>query len=379
MTQFNTKLVHGPQLQTDQAGAIVLPLYQSAMFRFAPDGQENHWDYARSGNPTREYLERQIATLENGDAGFAFSSGVAAIATVLAIFPNGSHFIIGDSLYSGTDRLINQYFAQHGLAFTAVDTRDLAAVEAAIRPETKAIFFETFSNPLLKVSSVKAISALAKAHHLTTIVDNTFLTPYYQRPLDLGADIVLHSATKYLGGHGDLIAGLVVSAHPELSEKLAFLQNTIGAILSPVDCSLVSRGIATLAVRLDRETANAQAVAEFLNQHPDVSHVYYPGLPSDPGHALAQQETTGASGLLSIKLADNIDPLKFVNSTKVFDFADSLGTVSSLVKLPWFKLPEEKRADSGLTPQHVRIAIGLEDQQDLIDDLAQALVAAEKK
>ncbi|TLF36206.1 aminotransferase class I/II-fold pyridoxal phosphate-dependent enzyme [Lacticaseibacillus zeae] len=379
MTQFNTKLVHGPQLQTDQAGAIVPPLYQSAMFRFAPDGQETHWDYARSGNPTREYLERQIATLENGDAGFAFSSGVAAIATVLAIFPNGSHFIVGDSLYSGTDRLINQYFAQHGLTFTAVDTRDLAAVEAAIRPETKAIFFETFSNPLLKVSSVKAISALAKAHHLITIVDNTFLTPYYQRPLDLGADIVLHSATKYLGGHGDLIAGLVVSARPDLSEKLAFLQNTIGAILSPVDCSLVSRGIATLAVRLDRETANAQAVAEFLNQHHDVSHVYYPGLPSDPGYALAQQETTGASGLLSVKLADNIDPLKFVNSTKVFDFADSLGTVSSLVKLPWFKLPEEKRAGSGLTPQHVRIAIGLEDQQDLIDDLAQALVAAEKK
>lgn len=379
MTQFNTKLVHGPQLQTDQAGAIVPPLYQSAMFRFAPDGQETHWDYARSGNPTREYLERQIATLENGDAGFAFSSGVAAIATVLAIFPNGSHFIIGDSLYSGTDRLINQYFAQHGLTFTAVDTRDLAAVEAAIRTETKAVFFETFSNPLLKVSNVKAISALAKAHHLTTIVDNTFLTPYYQRPLNLGADIVLHSATKYLGGHGDLIAGLVVSAHPDLSEKLAFLQNTIGAILSPLDCSLVSRGIATLAVRLDRETANAQAVAEFLNQHPDVTHVYYPGLPSDPGYALAQQETTGASGLLSIKLADNIDPLKFVNSTKVFDFADSLGTVSSLVKLPWFKLPEEKRAGSGLTPQHVRIAIGLEDQQDLIDDLAQALVAAEKK
>ncbi|KLI75022.1 MULTISPECIES: trans-sulfuration enzyme family protein [Lacticaseibacillus] len=379
MTQFNTKLVHGPQLQTDQAGAIVPPLYQSAMFRFAPDGQETHWDYARSGNPTREYLERQIATLENGDAGFAFSSGAAAIATVLAIFPNGSHFIIGDSLYSGTDRLINQYFSQHGLTFTAVDTRDLAAVEAAIRPETKAIFFETFSNPLLKVSSVKAISALAKAHHLITIVDNTFLTPYYQRPLDLGADIVLHSATKYLGGHGDLIAGLVVSAHPDLSEKLAFLQNTIGAILSPVDCSLVSRGIATLAVRLDRETANAQAVAEFLNQHPDVAHVYYPGLPSDPGYALAQQETTGASGLLSVKLADNIDPLKFVNSTKVFDFADSLGTVSSLVKLPWFKLPEEKRAGSGLTPQHVRIAIGLEDHQDLIDDLAQALVAAEKK
>ncbi|PTU92493.1 cystathionine beta-lyase [Lacticaseibacillus casei] len=374
MTQFNTKLVHGPQLQTDQAGAIVPPLYQSAMFRFAPDGQETHWDYARSGNPTREYLERQIATLENGDAGFAFSSGVAAIATVLAIFPNGSHFIIGDSLCSGTDRLINQYFAQHGLTFTAVDTRDLAAVEAAIRPETKAIFFETFSNPLLKVSSVKAISALAKAHHLTTIVDNTFLTPYYQWPLDLGADIVLHSATKYLGGHGDLIAGLVVSAHPDLSEKLAFLQNTIGAILSPLDCSLVSRGIATLAVRLDRETANAQAVAEFLNQHPDVAHVYYPGLPSDPGYALAQQETTGASGLLSIKLADNIDPLKFVNSTKVFDFADSLGTVSSLVKLP-----EEKRAGSGLTPQHVRIAIGLEDQQDLIGDLAQALAAAEKK
>ncbi|ARY90682.1 MULTISPECIES: trans-sulfuration enzyme family protein [Lacticaseibacillus] len=379
MTQFNTKLVHGPQLQTDQAGAIVPPLYQSAMFRFAPDGQETHWDYARSGNPTREYLERQIATLENGDAGFAFSSGVAAITTVLAIFPNGSHFIIGDSLYSGTDRLINQYFSRHGLTFTAVDTRDLAAVEAAIRPETKAIFFETFSNPLLKVSSVKAISALAKAHHLITIVDNTFLTPYYQRPLDLGADIVLHSATKYLGGHGDLIAGLVVSARPDLSEKLAFLQNTIGAILSPLDCSLVSRGIATLAVRLDRETANAQAVAEFLNQHPDVSHVYYPGLPSDPGYALAQQETTGASGLLSIKLADNIDPLKFVNSTKVFDFADSLGTVSSLVKLPWFKLPEEKRAGSGLTPQHVRVAIGLEDQQDLIDDLAQALAAAEKK
>ncbi|WP_424320893.1 trans-sulfuration enzyme family protein [Lacticaseibacillus chiayiensis] len=379
MTQFNTKLVHGPQLQTDQAGAIVPPIYQSAMFRFAPDGQETRWDYARSGNPTREYLERQIATLENGDAGFAFSSGVAAIATVLAIFPNGSHFIIGDSLYSGTDRLINQYFAQHGLSFTAVDTRDLKAVAAAIRPETKAIFFETFSNPLLKVSSVKAISALAKTHHLLTIVDNTFLTPYYQRPLELGADIVLHSATKYLGGHGDLIAGLVVSAHPDLSKKLAFLQNTIGAILSPLDCSLVTRGIATLAVRLDRETANAQAVAEFLDQHPDVAHVYYPGLPSDPGYALAQQETTGASGLLSIKLADNIDPLKFVNSTKVFDFADSLGTVSSLVKLPWFKLPEEKRTGSGLTPQHVRIAIGLEDQQDLIDDLAQALKAAEKR
>ena len=207
MTQFNTKLVHGPQLQTDKAGAIVPPVYQSAMYRFAPDGGTSDWDYARSSNPTRDYLERQIATLENGDAGFAFSSGVAAIATVLAIFPDGSHFIIGDSLYSGTDRLLNQYFAQHGLTFTPVDPRDLTAVEAAVRPETKAIFFETFSNPLLTVSSVKAISALAKAHNLLTIVDNTFLTPYYQRPLDLGADIVLHSATKYIGGHGDLIAG----------------------------------------------------------------------------------------------------------------------------------------------------------------------------
>ena len=379
MTHFNTKLVHGPQLQTDKAGAIVPPVYQSAMYRFAPDGGTSDWDYARSSNPTRDYLERQIATLENGDAGFAFSSGVAAIATVLAIFPDGSHFIIGDSLYSGTDRLLNQYFAQHGLTFTPVDPRDLTAVEAAVRPETKAIFFETFSNPLLKVSSVKAISTLAKAHDLLTIVDNTFLTPYYQRPLDLGADIVLHSATKYIGGHGDLIAGLVVSASPEISEKIGFLQNTIGAILAPLDCSLVCRGIATLAVRLDRETSNAQAVAEFLEQHPDVAHVYYPGLKSDPGYALAQQETTGASGLLSIKLADNIDSIKFVNSTKVFDFADSLGTVSSLVKLPWFKLPEEKRSTSGLTPQHVRIAIGLEDQQDLIDDLAQALTAAEKK
>lgn len=377
MTDFNTKLVHGIPVGDNQTGAVVPPIYQSTTFAYPQADAKVRWDYTRSGNPTREYLEKEIAYLEDGDAGFAFSSGLATISTVFSIFDRDDHIIIGDSVYGGTYRLLNDYFTKHGLSFTTVDTRDLDAIKAAIQPNTRAIYFETLSNPLLKVTSVKKVSALAKEHGLLTIVDNTFLTPYLQQPLNLGADIVIHSATKYLGGHSDVLAGLVVTKAPALSQQVGYLQNALGPTLAPEAANLVRRGIETLSLRMDREQQNALAIAEHLEASPLVSSVHYPGLKQDPNYQIAQEELNGAGGVLSFELADNGDADRFVNHLKLFTLAVSLGSVASLAELPWTmthaELPVAARKASGLSPQLIRLAIGVESVRDLIEDLDQAL------
>ncbi|MFD1431124.1 trans-sulfuration enzyme family protein [Lacticaseibacillus yichunensis] len=382
MTKFNTRLVHGTPLNDNNTGAINPPVYTTSTFEFPNAESDVRWDYSRSGNPTREFLEKQVADLEEGAAAFAFSSGLAAIHGTLTIFAPGDHIIVGDTVYGGTWRLINGYFAKHGLSFTAVDTRDLAAVEAAIQPNTKAIYFETFTNPLLHVTDVRKIAALAKKHDLLTIVDNTFLTPYLQQPLTLGADIVLHSATKYLGGHSDLVAGIVVTKTAELGAQIYFAQNGLGGVLSPRDAELVRRGIETLAVRMDREDANAQAIAEFFHDSETATVVHYPGLPDDPDHAVAASETNGYGAVLSVELAPSIDASRFVDELKLFRLAVSLGSVSSLAELPYTmthaELPVADRLAVGITPQLVRLAVGLEDIEDLLGDIKQALAKATK-
>lgn len=382
MTKFDTRLIHGPFVDDNNTGAIYTPIYTSTTFQFPTATSTTRWDYTRSGNPTRDYLEQQVADLENGIAGFAFASGIAAIHAAFSLFKPGDHIIIGDSIYGGTWRLLHNYFIEHGINITAVDTQDIDAIEAAINPNTKAVYFETFTNPLLRVTSVKNVAALAKKHGLLTIVDNTFLTPYLQKPLDLGADIVLHSATKYLNGHSDVLAGIIVTKTKELAEQIYFIQNALGGVLSPRDADLVRRGIETLGVRIDREQANAQVLAEFFRDSDTAEKVCYPGLPGTIDYDIAQAETTGASAVFSIYLDPQYDAEQFVNHLDLFQLAVSLGSVSSLVELPYLmthaELPVADRLAAGVTPQLIRFSIGLEDSEDLIADIQQALEASKK-
>lgn len=380
MTGFNTKLIHGQNVNDNQTGAVNVPVYNSSTYAYPDVNGKVRWDYARSGNPTREYLEKQIALLEHGSNGFAFASGMAAIHAAFAIFKNGDHVLIGDQIYGGTYRLINDYFKTRGLSFTAVNTQDLEAVEAAIQPNTKAIYFEPITNPLLEVTSVKAIAQVAKQHNILTIVDNTFLTPYLQQPLDLGADVVVHSATKYLGGHSDVIAGLVVTKTEELGKQIYFIQNALGGVLSPENANLVRRGIQTLSVRMDRQQENAAKLIEFLSSREEVAKIYYPGIKGSKDHAVAATECDGFGGVFSFELRDDVNAATFINSLQLIRLAVSLGAVESLAELPYemshAELPPEERLAAGITPQLIRISVGIEDADDLINDLEQALTTA---
>lgn len=377
MSEFDTQLVHGTPQHDNDTGAVNVPIYASSTFIFPTVDSQVKWDYARSGNPTRNYLEDQVATLEGGAKGFAFSSGLAAIHATLAIFSPGDHIIIGNTVYGGTFRLINQFFKRWHLEFTAVDTQDAEAVEAAVQPNTKAVYFETFTNPLLKVTSVKAIANIAKAHHLLTIVDNTFLTPYLQRPLTLGADIVVHSATKYLGGHSDVVAGIVVAKTQELADRIYFNQNGIGAVLSPENSAQIRRGIQTLAVRLDRHLSNTAKIVDFLQSRDEIEKIYYPGIPGSKDYEIAKDETNGFGGIVSFELKRGLDAKKFVESLNLIQLAVSLGAVESLIELPYkmthAELSEKEQLAVGITHQLVRLSVGIEDPKDLINDLAQGL------
>lgn len=377
MTEFNTKLVHGKPQNDNNTGAVNVPVYNSSTYIYPSVEAKVKYDYARSGNPTRNYLEEQVAGLENGYRGFAFSSGSAAIHAVLAIFKPGDHIIIGEEIYGGTFRLINEFLKRWQLEFTAVDTQNPAEIEAAIKPNTKAIYFENFTNPLLHVTSVKSTAKVAQKHHILTIVDNTFLSPYLQRPLDLGADIVIHSATKYLSGHSDVIAGMVVAKDKELADRIYFNQNAIGSTLSPEDSNLVRRGIQTLAVRMDRHLANSQKIVEFLQSRKEIAKIYYPGIAGSKDHEIAEQEADGYGGIVSFELADGLDSTKFVEGTKLIQLAVSLGAVESLIELPYkmthAELSPEEQLKAGITHQLVRLSVGIEDAKDLIADLAQSL------
>ncbi|MFT8950560.1 MAG: PLP-dependent aspartate aminotransferase family protein, partial [Liquorilactobacillus hordei] len=361
----------------NNTGAVNVPIYNSSTYIFPKVDAKVRWDYARSGNPTRNSLEDQIAELEEGYQGFAFSSGLAAIHSVFSIFSPGDHIIIGDTVYGGTFRLINQIFKKWHLDFTAVNTQDVTAVKNALKENTKAIYFETFSNPLLRVTSVKEISKIAKQNKLLTIVDNTFLTPYLQKPLKLGADIVIHSATKYLGGHSDVIAGVVVAKNKELAEQIYFNQNGIGAVLSPESSNLIRRGIQTLVVRMDRHLSNTEKIVEFLQSRQEIKRIYFPGLPETKDYEIASKEVEGFGGLVSFELQDGLDAIKFVESLTLIQLAVSLGAVESLIELPYkmthAELSRKEQEEIGITPQLVRLAVGIESPNDLIADIQQGL------
>ncbi|MCP0887880.1 PLP-dependent aspartate aminotransferase family protein [Ligilactobacillus sp. WILCCON 0076] len=383
MTRFLTDLVHGKKQNDNVTGAVNVPVYTSTTYAY-PSAQANvEYDYSRSGNPTRRFLEEQIALLEGGVAGFAFSSGVAAIHAVLATFKAGDHIIIGKQIYGGTFRLINEFFAKWNLEVTPVDTRNIAEIKKAIKVNTKAIYFEPFTNPLLQVSSVKQIARVAKENNLLTIVDNTFLTPYLQKPLALGADIVIHSATKYISGHSDVVAGLVVVNSKELAQKVYFNQNAIGSVLSPENANLVRRGLQTLGVRMDRHLANAAKVVDFLQTSVAIKKIYYPGIAGTKDHEIAVNECNGFGGLVTFEVAENVDPEVFVNNLKLIQLAVSLGAVESLIELPCkmthAELSQEEQQKVGITPQLIRLSVGIEDISDLLADIKQALQKATVK
>jgi cystathionine beta-lyase len=372
-----TQLIHS--IPTDPlTGALSVPIYQTSTFEQDAPGVNRGYDYARSNNPTRAALENLVATLEKGAAASAFSSGLAAIDAVVKLLQTDDEIIAVDDIYGGAFRLFTQVYEKFGIKVTYVDTTNASNVYDAITPKTKLIWLETPTNPTLKVSDIGAIAKIAKAHSILLCVDNTFASPALQQPLALGADLVVHSATKYLGGHSDLIAGIVVARDKELGEKIKFLQNATGAILGPFDSWLVIRGIETLHLRIQQHCRNAQAVAEFLETHPSVDQVFYPGLPSHPNHAIAKKQATGFGGIVSFTLKDDTEAaaIKFVTSTQYFKLAESLGGIKSLISHPanmtHKSIPAEKRRSAGVSDSLIRLSVGLEDAPDLVHDLEQA-------
>jgi cystathionine gamma-synthase/cystathionine beta-lyase len=359
-----------------RTGAVTIPIYQTATFRHPGLGKSTGYDYTRSGNPTRQALEEGIARLDGGTRGFAYSSGMAAIANLLLLFRKGDHLIVTEDLYGGTYRLFEQIFRQYDLCFTYVDTSDINAVEAAIRPETRGLFVESLTNPLLKVADVRGLAALCKEKGMLCIVDNTFLTPYLQQPLVLGADITVYSATKYLAGHNDTVAGLAVAKDPELAERVYFLQNSVGAVLGPQDSWLVIRGMKTLGVRLDRQQENALRIAEWLNGHPKVRKVFYPGLDGHPGNMVLRSQARGAGAMIAFEVVEHSLVEKLLMKTEIISFAESLGGVETLITFPEVQthadiLPEIRQR-LGINNVLLRLSVGIEDVNDLINDLAMA-------
>ncbi len=362
----------------DQTGGISFPIYPSATYRHPGVGQSTGYDYTRSNNPTREVLEEAFAELEGGARGLAFSSGMAALTTLFLHFSSGDHLVVSEDLYGGTYRVLDQVFGKFGISTTYVDTTATAAVAAAINANTKALLVETPGNPLLGVADIRALAQLSKQHGLLFVVDNTFLTPILQRPLALGADVVIHSATKYMGGHSDLCAGALVAKDAELGERLYFLQNSTGAILPPQDCWLLIRSLKTLPLRMERHCASALRVAQWLQQHPQVESIYYPGLPGHPGHDLSTQQAAGFGGMLSFRVTSSRLAERALEKLQLISFAESLGGVESLMTLPAVQthadVPEAERQRLGICNRLLRLSVGLEDPDDLIADLAQALL-----
>ncbi|WP_298470707.1 bifunctional cystathionine gamma-lyase/homocysteine desulfhydrase [uncultured Psychrobacillus sp.] len=372
-----TKLIHAGIVGDEATGAVSTPIYQVSTYKQEAVGKFKGYEYSRTGNPTRHALEVLISDLEGGVAGFAFSSGMAATSSIMMLFSKGDHVLLTDDVYGGTFRVISKVLNRFGIDSTFVDTGDLSNVEAAIQENTKAIFLETPTNPLLKVTDIEAIAKYAKEKGLLTIVDNTFMTPYFQQPIALGADIVVHSATKYLGGHSDVVAGLAVVNSEELASELHFVQNSVGAVLGPQDSWLLMRGIKTLGLRMEEHNESAQRIAEFLNDHDAVGKVFYPGLSSHPGHDLMQKQATGFGGMISFDVGSAEKADELLAKLKYFTLAESLGAVESLISVParmtHASIPSERRAELGITDGLVRISVGIEDVEDLIEDLEQAL------
>ncbi|TGU72248.1 PLP-dependent transferase [Geomonas terrae] len=359
-----------------RTGAVTVPIYQTATFRHPGLGQSTGYDYSRSGNPTRQALEEGMARLEGGSRGFAYASGMAAITSLMFLFERGDHLVVTEDLYGGSYRLFEKLFQQFGLSFSYVDTSDVELVRQAIRPNTRALFVESLTNPLLKVADVAALAALCKEKGMLCIVDNTFLTPYLVRCLDLGADITVYSGSKYLSGHNDTVCGLVAVKDAALAEKVYFHQNGAGAVLGPQDSWLTIRGIKTLTIRMERQQENALALALWLKEHPGVGRVYYPGLPEHPGHDLMQRQCTGFGAMIAFEVARPELVERLLMKTRLISFAESLGGVESLITFPKVQTHADIEPETlqrlGINDLLLRLSVGIEDKDDLIADLAQA-------
>jgi O-succinylhomoserine (thiol)-lyase len=376
--KFSTKAVHAGQEPDPTTGAVMVPIYQTATYAQTGIGEHKGYEYARTGNPTRTALEACIAALEKGRYGLAFASGLAAEQAVLSLLSSGDHIVASDDLYGGTYRLFESIMRRYNVETSYVATNALADYEKAIRPNTKLFWLETPTNPLLRLADIRAIANLAHQHNIQLVVDNTFSSPYFQQPLDLGADMVVHSTTKYINGHSDVIGGMVVMNDQEVYQKLKFYQNAAGAVPGPFDAWLTLRGVKTLAVRMRQHAENAYLIARFLSEHPRVEKVYYPGLPSHPDHELAKRQMSGFGGMVSFLLKGSLaDVNKTVRRFKVFTFAESLGGIESLVCHPASMthgaIPANIREASGLTDTLLRLSVGIEDSEDLLADLDQAL------
>ena len=372
-----TLLIHGGIDGDAATGAVNVPIYQTSTYRQRALGENTGWEYSRTGNPTRAALEALISDLEGGTRGFAFASGMAAISAVLSLFKSGDRILISKNVYGGTFRVLDKVFKQFGLGYALADTDDASALDAAITPDVKAILVESPANPLLTVTDLAAAASVAKRRGILTIVDNTFMTPYLQKPLALGADIVVHSATKYLGGHSDVVSGLVVTNHPEIAERLAFVQNAVGGVLGPFDSFLLIRGIKTLAVRMDQHVANAESLAARLATHPEVSRVWYPGLKDFPGHDIQFRQAKNGGAMISFELADGKDHREFFRTLRLVTLAESLGGVESLVCHPasmtHASIPKETREKVGITDRLIRLSVGIEDVDDIWSDVENAI------
>ena len=383
MTQFKkveSAVIHAGIYGDQYTKSVNVPIYQTSTYGQPALYEKGSWEYSRSGNPTRAALEKLVADLEHGSAAFGFASGMAAITAVFQLFNSGDKILLCANVYGGTFRLLDTVFKQFKLNFECVDTSDLSKVDEKITEDVKAIYVETPSNPLLNITDLKAVADLAHKHQILSIVDNTFLTPYLQQPLDFGIDIVIHSATKYLGGHSDVVAGLVVVNSQELADKVYFVQNTAGAIVGPFDAFLLLRGIKTLAVRLDRHCENAQKLAEFLDKTDGVTKVYYPGLKTHQGYEIHQRQAKNGGAMISFELDDKHDVKKFFSALDTILLAESLGGVESLICHPasmtHAALSEEEQLKAGITKNLIRFSVGIEAFEDLRDDLDNAIKAS---
>ena len=377
--RFNSKTIHGGQEPDKAYGAVMPPIYQTSTYAQTTPGGHQGFEYSRSGNPTRTALENSLASIENGNYGLAFASGLSAMDAVIKLLNPGDEVVSTNDLYGGSYRLFRQVFEKYGITFHFIGMQEVADIEAKINEKTKLIWIETPTNPMMNVIDLKAVAALAEKHHLLLAVDNTFATPYLQQPLDLGADIVMHSATKYLGGHSDVVVGALVVKDKELADKLYFLQNASGAVCGPMDSFLTLRGIKTLHVRMQRHCENGEAIAKYLADHPKIEKVYWPGFEDHPNHEIAKDQMRGFGGMISFvpKGGSFEDAVAIVEKMKVFTLAESLGGVESLAGHPasmtHASIPKEEREKSGVVDSLIRLSVGIEDVEDLIADLEQAL------
>jgi cystathionine beta-lyase/cystathionine gamma-synthase len=376
---FSTDAIHAGQEPDPTTGAVTVPIYQTSTYVQEGLGKHKGFEYARTQNPTRMALEKNIAVLEKGARGFAFGSGMAAISAVTQLLKSGDHVVASNNMYGGTFRLFEQVMRGFGVDFAYVDTSDLGGVTNAFRPNTRLLFIETPTNPSMIISDLRGLAKLARDRGALLVVDNTFMTPYFQRPIELGAHLVVHSTTKYLNGHSDMVGGVIVSNDEAASQRLQFLQNAVGAVPGPFDCFLVLRGVKTLAVRMDRHESNARTIAAWLAKHPKLTRVLYPGLPGHPGHELHKSQATGFGGMIAFETGSIERGAAVLRRTKLFSLAESLGGVESLISHPatmtHASVPKPERERVGLTDGLVRISVGIEDVDDLLQDLEHALCA----